>query len=445
MVRPRRLPELLILGLISAGFGGAILAYQTIYPDRFDNLTSDEAVLGFLTCVGTFWVAIRLTESDNITNDWLRLTNALCIGTGINLIVQALFNYLDILTRSMFLIVIGGILATTLLAIASSLLPSREGAFQASSLLVGFDHASAKLVGLLPYPVAAVVGDKSTSVAPEVPYPQFEKTLSAIRPRQIVVTVDSGGWIDPSALLSQRLNGAYVNSSSELYEEMLGRVCCAGRAPVDLLLSKALSGNQEAMAFQAIYTNLLGLGLLILASPVILAVAALTLVIGSGPILEREECRGFRNIPFLRMRFRTKRADGSYHAAGRLIAWLRLTNLPLLFNVIRGEMALFGPCPVRREFADRLAEIVPFYSMRFAVKPGIVDWGDVQAKHTPVAAQPIAGSAPQPRRSVLIGIEYDLYYVKHASPVLDFEILMRLLFEGKRRANSPTELASAAS
>ena len=49
MVRPRRLPELLILGLISAGFGAAILAYQTIYPDRFDGLTSDEAVLGFLT------------------------------------------------------------------------------------------------------------------------------------------------------------------------------------------------------------------------------------------------------------------------------------------------------------------------------------------------------------------------------------------------------------
>jgi lipopolysaccharide/colanic/teichoic acid biosynthesis glycosyltransferase len=440
MVRPRSLPELLVLGLISAGFGGAILAYQTIYPDLFDNLTSDEVALGFLTCVGTFWVAVRLTESDNITNHWLRLGNALCIGTGINLIVQALLNYLDILTRSMFLIVIGGIFATTLLTIASSLLPSRAEAFQAHSVLVGFDCASEKLVGLLPYPVAAVVGDKATPVAPEVPYLEFEKTLSAFHPRQILVTADSSGWIDPSALLSQRLNGAYVNSTSELYEEMLGRVCCAGRAPVDLLLSKALSGNQEAMAFQAIYTNLLGLALLILTFPAILAAAALTLLIGSGPILEREECRGFRNIPFLRMRFRTKRADGSLHSAGRVIAWLRLTNLPLLLNVIRGEMALFGPCPVRREFADRLAEIVPFYSMRFAVKPGIVDWGDVQVNYTPVSAQPTT----RPRRSVLTAIEYDLYYVKHASPLLDFEILMRLLFQGKRRESSSTELAAAA-
>jgi lipopolysaccharide/colanic/teichoic acid biosynthesis glycosyltransferase len=428
MVRPRRLPELLILGLISAGFGAAILVYRTWFPDLFDYLSSDEVLLGFLTCVVTFWIAIRLTESDNIANTWLRVGNALCIGTGINLIVQALFNYLDILTRSMFLIVVGGIFAAALLAIASVLFPSRGESFQARSVLVGFDHASEKLLKLLPYPVASVVGGESAPAeSSTAPYGEFEETLSAVQPQQIVVTPASSARIDPSALLTQRLKGAFVNSTSELYEEMLGRVCCAGRAPVDLLLSQALCGNQEAMAFQAIYTNLIGLSLLILAFPAIVAVAALGAITRSGPILEREECRGFRNIPFLRLRFRTKRADGSYRPGGRLMAGLGLTNLPLLWNVVRGEMALFGPRPVRREFADRLAEIVPFYSMRFAVKPGIVSWGDVHVSPS--------------KRSVLTAIEYDLYYVKHASPLLDGEILTRLLFQRRGRESSSAELA----
>lgn len=434
MVRPQRLPELLTLVVISAGFAAAILAYRTFYPDLFDYLTSDEVALGFLTSVGAFWLGVRLTEPDRFREETARAIRAFCAGTGINLIIQAWFNYLDILTRSMFLIVVGGAAAAALLAIADWLFPERGENLQPRTVMVGFDRISAGLVRLLPDPLAVVIGDAPQLPGlPVAPYTELEATLARLQPREIVVAGNNAGHVDPRPLLELRLKGASVSSAAELYEDLLERVCCAGRNPADLLLSQRLSGNPQAMAFQAIYTNLIGLALLIAAVPVILALQVIALLSGAGSIIESEEYCGFHNIPFLRMRFRTRRRDGSgeYHPIGRLIAFLHLTELPLLFNIIRGEMALFGPHPVRREFAARLAEIIPFYSMRFAVKPGIFDWEDAQR----------FGS--NRRASTLTAVEYDLYYVKYASPLLDLEILTRLIFGGRARKDANAELAAA--
>jgi lipopolysaccharide/colanic/teichoic acid biosynthesis glycosyltransferase len=406
-----------------------------LFPDRYDFLTSDEVLLGFITCVCAFRLAIMVTESD-VKNPWLRLFDEFRIGTGINLITQALLNYLDILTRSMFLIVFGGVFAASLLAIARRFLPSGDATLQAGTVMVGFDRSSAEIVPLLSYPLVGSVGGGSYFPGtPAIDYAQFEATLARLQPKQIVVSADGAGRIDPSALLTLRLHGASVNSTCELYETLLGRVCCAGREPVDLLLSEAQSGNTQAMAFQAIYTNLIGLILLIAVSPVIaVTTVASALFSGPGPIIEMEERSGFRNIPFQRMRFRTRRTDGTraYTRVGRVISRLHLADLPLLFNIVRGEMALFGPRPVRREFAARLTGIMPFYSMRFAVKPGIINWGAVQSSRYQVCS------------CALTEIEYDLYYVKHGSPLLDFEILMRLIFGGKRSQDSHVAFAPAA-
>ena len=67
---------------------------------------------------------------------------------------------------------------------------------------------------------------------------------------------------------------------------------------------------------------------------------------------------------------------------GRVLARLHLVNLPQLVNVVRGEMGLFGPAPVRREFADRLCQELPAYPHRFAVKPGILGWSQANLRRT---------------------------------------------------------------
>ena len=82
---------------------------------------------------------------------------------------------------------------------------------------------------------------------------------------------------------------------------------------------------------------------------------------------------------------------------------------------MRGEMVLFGPPAVRKEFADRLTEILPVYPQRFAVRPGILGWSQVNLRES-------AEVSDEARR-----LEYDLYYVKAKRPSLDLEILLKAL------------------
>lgn len=76
-------------------------------------------------------------------------------------------------------------------------------------------------------------------------------------------------------------------------------------------------------------------------------------------------------------------------------------------------MSLIGPRPERPEFVDHLADTIPFYRARHAVRPGITGWAQVCYRY---------GSSPDDAR---IKLEYDLYYVNRMSPLLDIRIILR--------------------
>jgi lipopolysaccharide/colanic/teichoic acid biosynthesis glycosyltransferase len=107
--------------------------------------------------------------------------------------------------------------------------------------------------------------------------------------------------------------------------------------------------------------------------------------------------------------------------------WLRLTRideLPQLWNVLRGEMSLIGPRPERPEFDDQLAEAIPYYTLRYLVKPGITGWAQVM--------YPYGASIDDAYEK----LSYDLYYIKNYSIWLDLAIVfktVRIVFLGKGR------------
>jgi lipopolysaccharide/colanic/teichoic acid biosynthesis glycosyltransferase len=190
---------------------------------------------------------------------------------------------------------------------------------------------------------------------------------------------------------------------------------------MDLLLSSSLRGDSRTMAIQAIYTNLIGLSFLVAVSPLLLLLSLVIAVSsGGGPVFESVDCAGFRYIPFQRLRFRTLRTDGSGQMTrlGRAITRLHLANLPQLINVVRGEMALVGPRAVRQDLAYFLTGLMPFYSHRFSVKPGIMGWAQLHL------------SAPGLPSDECLQVEYDLYYIKEGSPWLDGQILLDSLSRG---------------
>jgi lipopolysaccharide/colanic/teichoic acid biosynthesis glycosyltransferase len=73
--------------------------------------------------------------------------------------------------------------------------------------------------------------------------------------------------------------------------------------------------------------------------------------------------------------------------------------------------------------------MIPFYSMRLFVKPGIFGWARI---HRP---------SPSGYESELAEIEYDLYYIKQSSPFLDLEILTQTLFPSKSARSAPADFA----
>jgi lipopolysaccharide/colanic/teichoic acid biosynthesis glycosyltransferase len=167
----------------------------------------------------------------------------------------------------------------------------------------------------------------------------------------------------------------------------------------------------------------IGVASLVALAPLLAIPAAAIALFGrGGPVLEHTQCLGFQMIPFKLLRFGTRGRDGRPHAVGKALTALHLQFLPRLVNVVRGEMAFFGPPPVRLEFAQRMGRLVPVYAHRFTVKPGILGWSQLN----------LADAAVAPDEA--LRLEYDLYYVKQNSVSLDIEILLKTLFAPRAAA-----------
>ena len=166
------------------------------------------------------------------------------------------------------------------------------------------------------------------------------------------------------------------------------------------------------------------IALLMLTLPVTIIAAIAILIEGGGPVLFRQVRVGLNGSTFHVLKFRTMRtnaeANGPVWATlddprvtrvGAFLRKTRIDELPQLFNVMRGDMALVGPRPERPHFVELLASEIPFYRDRALIKPGITGWAQVKFRY--------GSSVDDARRK----LEYDLYYLHHRSLLLDLLIL----------------------
>ncbi|KPM30199.1 Sugar transferase [Croceitalea dokdonensis DOKDO 023] len=98
---------------------------------------------------------------------------------------------------------------------------------------------------------------------------------------------------------------------------------------------------------------------------------------------------------------------------GKILRKFRIDELPQILSVIRGDMLFIGPRPERKVFVDKLNEVTPFYNVRHLVKPGITGWAQVKYKY----GENLEDSIRK--------LEYDLYYIKNKSVVLDLRIIFK--------------------
>jgi exopolysaccharide biosynthesis polyprenyl glycosylphosphotransferase len=192
-----------------------------------------------------------------------------------------------------------------------------------------------------------------------------------------------------------------------------------------LIFSALLGPRPQALAIQSAYSFLIGVFGLIVFSPLMLLTALAVKLSSKGTILYRQRRVGINGRIFTVYKFRSMYADaeartGAVWASkddprvtpvGRWLRRLRLDELPQLWNVVKGDMVIVGPRPERPEFVEVLAQQIPYYRQRLAVKPGITGWAQINHKYGDT------------QLDAMIKLEYDLYYIKHIAPALDFYII----------------------
>jgi exopolysaccharide biosynthesis polyprenyl glycosylphosphotransferase len=175
---------------------------------------------------------------------------------------------------------------------------------------------------------------------------------------------------------------------------------------------------------------------LVLAAPLMAAGALAIWLEDRGPVFFVQTRIGKNHVPFRLVKLRTMRpadpkdelytqpGDARITRIGRFLRATRLDEFPQLWNVLRGEMSLIGP---RAEW-DRLVLLyeneISCYHFRHLVRPGITGWAQVN--------YPYGASMEDTLRK----LEYDLYYIRHFSFVLDASIVLKtihIMFFGKGR------------
>jgi exopolysaccharide biosynthesis polyprenyl glycosylphosphotransferase len=249
---------------------------------------------------------------------------------------------------------------------------------------------------------------------------------------EVIVAITDTEAIDPElfeAVLDCREAGIPVVTMTAAYERLTGRVAFEHASR-----NVAVATGQEESSYLRFYGlvkriidilgAIVGLVFLVLLSPI---VAILNFITSRGPLLfrQRRVGRGGRNIDIIKYRSMIPEAETESGAiwaaidderitfAGRLLRQSHLDELPQFVNVLRGDMSIVGPRPERPEFVDQLSRSIPFYRARHSVRPGITGWAQIHQDY----GDSVEGAHDK--------LEYDLYYIKNAGPILDTLIMLR--------------------
>lgn len=109
----------------------------------------------------------------------------------------------------------------------------------------------------------------------------------------------------------------------------------------------------------------------------------------------------------------TSKNDTRITRVGKFLRKYRIDEVPQLLNVLKGDMALIGPRPEAIKLVERFKQEIPFYEYRYLVRPGITGWAQVCYENTCSV------------EGALEKLQYDLYWIKNRSILLDFRIIFK--------------------
>jgi lipopolysaccharide/colanic/teichoic acid biosynthesis glycosyltransferase len=220
-----------------------------------------------------------------------------------------------------------------------------------------------------------------------------------------------------------------IQEGAEFYEFAMARI------PVDnVRLSWLIFGpGFRVSKIRAFYKRLLSVILaavgLVVLFPLMLVIALAIWIDSRGPVIFRQSRIGMHGVPFTLYKFRTmfNDADGDkgpvpvlfddrrVTRVGRWLRRFRLDEIPQLYNILLGHMSLVGPRPFVPNQELPLAEQIPLYKQRWAIRPGATGWAQVQRGYCATLDDNVEKLA------------YDLFYIKNMSIGFDLLILFKTI------------------
>ena len=232
-------------------------------------------------------------------------------------------------------------------------------------------------------------------------------------------------------LLDCKMGGVLVVDLLTFFERYTNKVRLDIMQPSWLFLSEGFMVNN----FRKTWKRLFDISCVLLLTPVVtplIVLSTLAILIesrGRGSVFYSQRRVGENGREFSIYKFRSMvvdaerdgvarwadKGDSRITRVGAVLRKFRFDEIPQLYNILKGDMSFVGPRPERPEFVERLSEVIPYYNERHRVKPGLSGWAQVNYSY---------GASHE---DGLEKLQYDLYYVKNYSILLDLLVLLQTI------------------
>ncbi|MEK7703132.1 MAG: exopolysaccharide biosynthesis polyprenyl glycosylphosphotransferase [Nitrospirota bacterium] len=257
---------------------------------------------------------------------------------------------------------------------------------------------------------------------------EWKRLFTILRREGIKIVVialsDRRRQLPVDLLIALRVQGVRVVEGTTFYEEISGRVPVKLLRPADLIFCDGFRRSRFSMVVKRVMDIVFSMMGLILSSPFFVVLPILIKLDSKGPVFYCQERVGWKGRLFNIIKFRTMVNHAEEHGAvwaqkddprvtgfGKFMRKTRLDEIPQLINILNGTMSFVGPRPERSVFVQQLQKKVPFYVLRFTVKPGLTGWAQTEYAYTSTFEE------SQEK------FEHDLYYMKHLTALFDLKII----------------------
>lgn len=257
---------------------------------------------------------------------------------------------------------------------------------------------------------------------------EIEQIVQRERIDRIVIGVrERRGAFPAETLLRLRLaDKVSIEESTSFFERVTGKVHLDNLRPSWLIFSIKTRESRLKLAVRDLLQQFLALMGLIVSFPIALITMGLIKIESSGGCFYKQERIGKNGHIFTLYKFRSMNADAEPNGeaiwasvdderttkVGKIIRKIRVDEIPQFWNILKGEMSFIGPRPERQQFVEELATEVPYYEYRHLVSPGLTGWAQIK--------YPYGSSVDDARQK----LQYDLYYIKNQSLILDLIIVI---------------------